>query len=805
MPLKMQHIRGLFSRIGGFLRRYPKTFIAAITLATVWLFCLPRPLFDVPLSVVLEDEDGHLLSARIAADGQWRFPLAPVPERYATCVVAFEDKRFWYHPGVDPVGLARALWSNMQQGRKVSGGSTLTMQVIRLARGNPPRTLWEKVVEMFMATRLELTHSKREILSLYAAYAPFGGNVVGLEAACWRYFGKAPEALSWAEAATLAVLPNSPALIHPGRNRERLLQKRNHLLERLRQQGKIADDACALAQEEPLPAAPLPLPDLAPHLLDRLAKRLPRRSGGRFQTAIRQHWQRQITDIAARWQALYRGNGIHNLAIVVIEIPSGLVRTYVGNAPNAGAEHSEQVDIIAAPRSTGSILKPFLYAMAMEDGILLPHSLLEDVPTQMGRYRPENFRADYDGVVPAQRALARSLNVPFVRLLQDYGVEKFHFDLQRLGLSTFRKSPSHYGLSLILGGGEANLLEVTNAYAGMARRLGAWYERSSRYDAHDFRPAQLLAAAAAPQPRLQQQPNGPGAAAIWFALEAMQRVERPLGAGEWEVFQNSRRIAWKTGTSIGFRDAWAVGVTPQYAVGVWVGNADGEGRPGLIGVEMAAPVLFDVFDFLPNDGRWFDPPYDDMARAPVCPQSGYRAGHHCEADSAWIPRKGLLAPTCPYHQLLHLSADGQWQVNSDCANPADMRHQPWFVLPPLQEHYYVRRNPAYRPPPPLHPDCPQQAATDKHRTMQLIYPRDLRRIYVPIDLDGQPSRVVFQLAHRHPATEVFWHLNGEYLGSTRHFHQMALLPPTGQHVLTVVDEQGYRIEQPFEVLGRKRR
>ncbi|MCS7035707.1 MAG: penicillin-binding protein 1C [Saprospiraceae bacterium] len=805
MPLKIPPLRNglsFFIKIG---RRHPKTLFTAITLAMVWLFCLPRPLFDVPLSFVVEDEDGHLLSARIAADGQWRFPPAPVPQRYADCVVAFEDKRFWYHPGVDPIGLARALWSNLQRGRKVSGGSTLTMQVIRLARGNPPRTVWEKMVEIFMATRLELTYSKREILSLYAAHAPFGGNVVGLEAACWRYFGKSPEALSWAEAATLAVLPNSPALIHPGRNRERLLQKRNRLLERLRQQGKLTDDACALAQEEPLPEAPLPLPDLAPHLLDRLAKRQPKRSGGRFQTAIRQHWQRQMTDIADRWQALYRGNGVHNLAIVVIEVPSGLVRAYVGNAPNAGADHGEQVDIVAAPRSTGSILKPFLYAMAMEDGLLLPHGLLEDVPTQMGHYRPENFRADYDGVVAAHRALARSLNVPFVRLLQDYGVEKFHFDLQRLGLSTFPKPPSHYGLSLILGGGEANLLEVTNAYAGMARRLDAWYDRNGRYDAYDFRPAQLLANMPSPAPRLQPQPNGPGAAAIWFAFEAMQRVERPSGAGEWEVFQNSRRVAWKTGTSIGFRDAWAIGATPQYAVGVWVGNADGEGRSGLIGVEVAAPVLFDAFNVLPNNGRWFDPPYDDMTRAPVCRQSGYRAGPYCEADTPWIPRKGLLTPVCPYHQLLHLSADGQWQVNSDCAQPSDMLHQPWFVLPPLQEHYYIRRNPAYRPPPPLHPNCPQQTATDEHRPMQLIYPRDLRRIYVPIDLDGQPSRVVFQLAHRRPATEVFWHLDGEYLGSTRHFHQMALLPPVGQHVLTVVDEQGYRIEQPFEIAGRKRR
>ncbi len=804
MPFKRQPLEDSLSSCRRLMRRYPKTCVTAITLVALWFFCLPHPLFDVPLSTVLEDEDGHLLSARIAADGQWRFSTASVPEKYAICVVAFEDKLFWYHPGVDPISLVRALWLNVKLGRKVSGGSTLSMQVIRMARKNPPRTLWEKVVEMFMATRLELSYSKREILSLYATHAPFGGNVVGLEAACWRYFGKAPEALSWAEAATLAVLPNSPALIHPGRNREQLLHKRNRLLERLRQQGAISDETCALAQEEPLPEDPLPLPNLAPHLLDRLAKNQPKGSGGRFRTAIRRHWQRQITDIAARWQALYRGNGIHNIAIVVLEVPSGLVRAYVGNAPNAGTEHGEQVDIIAAPRSTGSILKPFLYAMALEEGLLLPHSLLEDVPTQMGRYRPENFRADYDGIVPAHRALARSLNVPFVRLLQNYGVEKFHFDLRGLGFSTFRKTPSHYGLSLILGGGEANLLEATNAYAGMARRLSAWYERSSRYDAGDFRSAQLLADAQPHQPRLQQQPNGPGAAAIWFTFEAMQRVERPLGAGEWEVFQNNRRIAWKTGTSIGFRDAWAIGVTPQYAVGVWVGNADGEGRPGLIGVEVAAPVLFDVFDFLPNDGRWFAPPYDDMTRVPICQLSGYRAGTYCQADSSWIPRKGLLAPSCSYHQLLHLSADGQWQINSDCAPPAEMQHQPWFVLPPLQEYYYIRRNPAYRPPPPLHPNCPQQASADEHRPMQLIYPRDLRRIYVPIDLDGQPSRVVFQLAHRRPATEVFWHLDGEYLGSTRHFHQMALLPPVGQHVLTVVDAQGYRIEQAFEVVGKGR-
>ncbi len=754
---------------------------------------------------MLEDESGQLLSARIAADGQWRFPVGEVPEKYATCVVAFEDKRFWWHPGVDPIRLLSALWTNLRQGRKVSGASTLTMQVIRLARGNPPRTWWEKAVEIFMATRLELTYSKREILRLYAAHAPFGGNVVGLEAACWRYFGKAPQALSWAEAATLAVLPNSPGLIHPGRNRMRLLQKRNRLLERLCREGKISLETCALAKEEPLPEAPLPLPNMAPHLLDRLSKNAVKGQGFRIRTYIRRAWQQQATAIAERWQALYQGNGIYNLAILVEEVSTGRILVYVGNAPGAGAEHGEAVDIIAASRSTGSILKPFLYAMALEEGLILPGALLEDTPTQLGPYRPENFRADYDGAVPAHRALSRSLNVPFVRLLRDYGVEKFHFNLRQLGLSTFTKLPSHYGLSLILGGGEANLLEVTNAYAGMARRLGSWYVRNGRYSATDFAPALLSADDVPPPERLQQQPNGPGAGAIWHAFEAMQRLERPLGAGQWEHFQGSRRVAWKTGTSIGFRDAWAIGVNPRYAVGVWVGNADGEGRPGLIGIEVAAPILFEVFEFLPYDGRWFDPPYDDMARAAVCRQSGFRPGPYCEVDSAWIPRKGLHAPACSFHQLLHLSLDGQWQVSSACADPAQMRHLPWFVLPPRQEYYYVRRNPTYQPPPPWHPNCSAAAISLQHCPMQLIYPQELRRIYIPVDLDGQPSRVVFHLAHRRPNAEVFWHLDGAYVGSTRQFHQMALLPSVGMHTLTVVDEQGYRLEQAFEIIGRKRR
>jgi len=798
---------GLWQRFSIWVRRRPKTSAVLFTMLLLWLFCLPSPIFDDPVSIVLEDSTGDLLGARIAADGQWRFPAQDtLPDKYDACVVAFEDKRFWWHPGVDPISLARALWINVRQGRVASGGSTITMQVIRLSRDNPPRTIWEKILEIFMATRLELTRSKREILSMYAANAPFGGNVVGLEAACWRYYGKRPESLSWAEMATMAVLPNSPALIHPGRNRSTLLQKRNRLLDKLLEQKQMSASECALAKEEPLPDAPLPLPQLAPHLLDRLAARNSTSTTSRFRTTINRELQRRMTAILARRQEVYRGNDIHNLAAVVLDVPTGNVLAYLGNVPGAGAEHGEQVDVIAAPRSTGSILKPFLYALALENGDILPNSLLHDVPTALGRYKPENYFETYDGVVPAKRALVRSLNVPFVLLLQQHGLEKFHFELKKLGISTLKKPPAHYGLSLILGGAEANLLDITNIYACMARRLGAFYERDGRYDASDFRPpvffrtdAQLESDA----PRRTTADAGVlGAAAIWFAFKAMQQVERPVSAGEWQLFQASRQVAWKTGTSFGFRDAWAAGATPRYAVGVWVGNADGEGRPGLIGVDIAAPVLFDIFEQLPYSGDWFDPPYDDMAQAAVCRQSGFRAGQYCDADTVWIPKTGLRAKACSFHQLLHLDPTGAWQVHSACEPPDAMLHKPWFVLSPLQEHYFVRKNPSYLPPPPFRADCLAAQLSPEQAPMQLIYPKDPTQIYVPVDLDGRLSSTVFQVAHRKPDTEIYWHLDGVYLGSTKTFHNMALQPPIGKHLLALVDHDGNRVEQRFEIIGK---
>ena len=789
-------------------RRHPRTTWVASVCLLLYAICLPRQLFVDPVSVVLEDRRGQLLGARIAADGQWRFPASDsVPARYAACVVEFEDRRFWYHPGVDPVGIGRALVQNSRSGGVISGGSTLTMQVLRMSRRPKSRGIWQKLVEVILATRLELRCSKAEILGLYADHAPFGGNVVGIEAASWRYFGKQPSLLSWAESAVLAVLPNSPSLLHLGRNRGALLAKRNRLLDRLAATQKIDATTCRLAKEEPLPDAPLALPRLAPHLLDRAAIDLKDKKGAarsRVHSTLDATLQAQVNQVLQRHHNNLVGNDIHNLAAIVIEVETGGVLAYVGNVPGAGPDFGEEVDIIRAARSTGSILKPFLYAAMLNDGELLPNALVLDVPTELNGYRPENFKETYDGAIPARRALSRSLNIPFVRLLGNYGLDKFHRQLQRIGITTLSHPASYYGLTLILGGAEGSLWDIAGAYTSMSRTAGHYYTYEGRYDPRDWRPPHYLVSQKTPPTAAGRRSKTPtifGAAACWSAFDAMQEVERPDSEGNWEYFQSSRRVAWKTGTSLGFRDAWAVGTTPKYVVGVWVGNANGEGRPGLIGVEVAAPVLFDIFNLLPAESHWFDPPYDQMSHIPTCTQSGYRATELCPTDSVWAPVAGLRFGACPYHQLVHLDTTARFQVAADCEQPNKMQHRPWFVLPPVEAYYYRVKHPDYVSVPPFRADC-LSAATGRAAPMQLIYPNAFTRIYVPVNLDGSRSQIVFEVAHQAAETVIYWHLDNEYVGTTRQFHKMTMQPKTGRHTLTVVDANGYRISQDFEVVDK---
>ena len=685
-----------------------------LSVLLAWLLCLPRNLFKGTVySTVVESAEGELLGARIAADGQWRFPpSAEVPERFATALVQFEDKRFWWHPGVDFLAIGRAFKDNIKEGHTVSGGSTITMQVIRLSRGKE-RTIWQKIIEAVQATRLELRYSKKKILALYASHAPFGGNVVGLEAAAWRYFGRPADELSWAESATLAILPNSPASMHPGKNREQLKSKRDRLLERLCKKGYIDRETLEASIEEPLPKVSLQLPNYARHYIEHCKK------GERTGTGIQYFLQRAVEEVCDRRSDDLAEEGIADMAAVVIDNDSGEIIAYVGNTSKDRKRPGVDVDVASSPRSTGSILKPALYKASLEEGTILPGTLLPDIPVNLSGFAPQNFDHQYYGAVNANEALARSLNIPAVFLLQEYGVPKFLDVLRKCNISTLENEATHYGLSLILGGGECRLDEVTRMYSIMAVEA-----------------TESLSA--------------------WYTLDALKEVNRPDEL-DWRLIRSVRKAAWKTGTSYGFRDAWAVGMTPHYTIGVWAGNAEGQGVAGLTGARAAGPVMFDILNLLPAETTWFEMPVGAGQDVKICTVSGYLAGPDCtETEEILIPEAGLETEPCPYHKT------GE------------------FVLPPAMEWYYRPHHPEYK------------GATRNTTTAAIafIYPANGSTLQLPRQLSGEIEGAVFRAAHHNPETKIWWHMDGTYIGETQLIHEMRLSPAKGKHILTIVDENG---------------
>ncbi|MEM9546401.1 MAG: penicillin-binding protein 1C [Bacteroidota bacterium] len=757
----------------------------------IWFyFCLPKPLFNDPYCTVLNDTDGQLLGARIANDGQWRFPLIDsVPAHFKNAILTFEDERFHYHPGIDPIAIGRALVQNFEAGQIKSGASTLSMQVIRLSRKGKPRSVWQKLIEMIKALRLEFSYSKKEILQLYASHAPFGGNVVGLETASWRYFKKAPEKLSIAQAAMLAVLPNAPSLIHLSKNRQKLLDKRNRLLLKMKEESLITEDDYELGVLEPIPLSPYPLPSIASHFLEHVHKISP---GTQIKSTLDNKVQNTLIDLGNYHHALNSQNDIHNLAILVLDTKSGNVLGYLGNAPKS--KHESSVDMIQAKRSSGSVLKPFLYAYMLEEGKILPHTLIKDVPTQIRGFNPKNYNRKFSGATPADLALAMSLNVPAVLSLQNYGVQPFINRLNDLGFTSINKSSDHYGLSLILGGGEVTLWELCGAYASMGRILMRFHSENSKYYSKDIH---LPSLAAKSYPTADQyDPVSLSAGSIYKTFQAMRQVLRPDEEGDWQQFESSRPIAWKTGTSYGHRDAWAVGISPNYTIGVWVGNADGEGRHGLVGVKKAGPVLFDVLNRLPESG-FFDEPVDDLFPFATCSKSGYLASHHCHPiDTIYAPARGQDSGICPYHSLVHLDQDGN-RVTSKCESPSKMKHVGWFELPPSMAFYYRKFHPEYQKAPSFRLDCVQEANSE---LMSFLYPTERAKIYLPVDIDEKRESAIFKATHQDPKSILYWHLDNEYLGYTEDIHSMDVQAEVGNHQVTIVDQMGNSISQEFEII-----
>ena len=775
-----------------FFLKHKRKSIVLLLIFVLWFFCLPKPLFDAPLATVVKSREGILLGARIAEDGQWRFPaLDSIPFRFEQCLLYFEDEYFYKHPGFNPIAIAKAIKQNMVSDKR-RGGSTLTQQVIRLSRKNKGRTYLEKIIEIFQATRLEAGYSKKEILNFYATYAPFGGNVVGLETAAWRYFRIPAQDLSWGQSAALAVLPNAPSLIFPGKNENLLKQKRNRLLKKLYDNTVIDQSTYELAILEHLPRKPYPLPQEAAHFTEKIKKEFPQQI---IKTTLNASLQKQLNSIAKDHYLNLKQNQIHNLAILVLDVETREVLGYVGNAPTT-AENQKYVDIIDKPRSTGSVLKPFLYAAMLEDGMLLPNTLVADIPTSINGYQPKNFDKTFYGAVPANIALTRSLNVPAVRMLRRYGLQRFYNKLKSASLGHINKPASHYGLSLILGGAESSLWEITKLYAGMASTVNFFTASSSEYRQMEFTKLNYVLGNKTNFGTLVYEAPVIDAGSFYHTLNTLGALNRPEGEENWEFYEDAQALAWKTGTSFGFKDAWAVGTTPTYTIGVWVGNADGEGRPGLTGMQAAAPILFDVLKTLPNASKWFNRPYDELSEEILCDKSGYLAGLYCtETSKKWIPKNGVKSDGCPFHHRIFLDETQAYRVHASCYPLENIHATNWFSLPPVIEYYYAALHPEYKALPPLMENCESEG----EQAMAFIYPKNKEAIILPKNFEEEVNDVILKVAHRNAEAVLYWYLDTHYIGSTQTFHELAIVPKPGNYNLLVVDQEGNEVKQQIVI------
>jgi penicillin-binding protein 1C len=515
-------------------------------------------------------------------------------------------------------------------------------------------------------------------------------------------------------------------------------------------------------------------------------------------TTIDPRIQSRANEIIKSHQESLSGNFINNSACIIIKVETGEVLAYVGNSPSGKKEgQGEDVDIIRSPRSTGSIMKPILYAGMQQSGNILPNTLIADIPTRFPGFSPKNFDLTYSGAVPASQALSQSLNIPAVRMLREFTPEKLLLLFQRIGFSSFNKPADHYGLSLILGGGETSLWDLTGVYSSLSRVLNR-YNREKRYSGSDYHPPVLVAQKENREKSYDTIPPL-SASSIWLTYEALRKVNRPEGEEGWQYFSSSPNLAWKTGTSFGFRDAWAVGTTPEYVIGVWAGNADGEGRPGLTGVTAAAPILFDLVNVM-GQVKWFTRPDEELTMIKVCSLSGCRAGPDCpETEDVSACISGLRSEACPYHRIIHLDAGGIRQVNADCISPAEIRNEPWFVLPPAMEYFYRRKHPEYKVLPPYAAGCMIDRSIP---AMEFIYPTPGVKIFIPRDQTGELTRVIAEVAHRNPSKKIFWHLDNKYIITTRFIHQAEIFALPGEHVVTAVDEDGNTVRCRFEITGK---
>lgn len=745
----------------------------------------PHAALHPPPGRIVRDASGGVLRVFLASDDRYRFPVAleevsPVLRRV---LLASEDRWFRLHPGVNPAAIVRAGVANLRAGRVVSGASTITMQVARLVQPRP-RTWGAKLIEMFRALQLEWHYDKDEILAAYLNLAPFGGNLEGVAAASYFYFGKAPGRLSLGEAALLTALPRSPAAYDPVRNPQAAARAREGVLRQLQARGVVTAQEAADALRQPVPARLRPVPYRAPHLARAVHERLPAIVAD-ARTTIDGQLQDAAEALVASRVAGLRGQGIDNAAVVLIENRTRAVRARVGSAAFFDRDHQGQVDGTAALRSPGSTLKPLLYALAIDRGAIVMDSYLLDVPTDFAGYVAENYDGEYRGRVTAGEALRLSLNAPAVRLLADVGLERFHELLLSGGLRTLDRPPLHYGLPLVLGAGEVRLLDLTNLYASLAE--GGVHRPAVMLEGELAEPARRLVSAEA----------------AWLVTRQLTEVGRPDLPESWRLARRAPAVAWKTGTSYGHRDAWAVGYSGRYAIGVWVGNPSGRPQKGISGSAHAGPLLFDLFGMLPEDGA--PPPTErprglGLSQVRVCAVSHELPGPFCPATvQVEVADPATRLGSCAVHRRVFLDAETGARLVGRCLAARPHREAVLEVLPAELVAWERAHGRAGGVLPALSPACDEIPAGPPLRILSPDAATPyLWRHEAPAEHQGIPLTARAGAEVR----RLYWYQDGELVAAGTADARLFVTPLPGEHELVVVDDAGRADSVRYRVEGR---
>jgi len=760
------------------------------------LFPFPWAALERPASGLITDRHGVALRATLPPDDTWRFPVRrdDLPDELVRAVVAAEDQHFYHHPGVDPLAVLRAAWSNLRAGEVVSGASTIPMQIARMA-DPAPRTLASKLRESFRALQLDLHRSKASLLDTYLDLAPYGANIEGVGAAARFYFGKQPSQLSLGEIALLVVLPRSPVAFDPTLHPQAARRARAELLDRLERQGVFPPEEIAAARREPIPTRRRAPPWQAPHFTDLIL-----RAGavhGTEATTLDLGMQRTVERLVRGRIGALRAEGLENAAAVVVEIDDRAVRALVGSAGYSETLYDGQVDGAIARRSPGSTLKPFLYALALDRGLIVPDSYLLDIPTDFAGYVAENYDGRYRGRVTAREALIHSLNAPAVRLLSRVGLRPFHQLLLRGGLETLDRPDAEYGLPLILGAGEVRLLDLTNLYATLA--AGGVH-----------RPVRLLA-------RPSHQASAPEGAAFvsdeadrlfspeaaWTVTGILRKVERPDLPSAWDLTRGAPGVAWKTGTSYGHRDAWAVGFSRHYAVGVWVGSFDGTALEGISGSEHAAPLLFEIFRAIePGGVAPIRPVGLQLDTIELCTLSHQLPGPFCPEVRRYpyLPGHSRLG-TCTLHRRVPVDRETGGLVTADCG-PRPFSWKNVLVYPAELVAWQRASHRTGELPsglPPVSPRCPGGPTGPAGEPPRIVSPDAATPYRLRHDAPLAYQRIALVARTGADARRLYWYQDGLLVGSAAVGEPVFLTPTRGHHRLAVTDDQGRTDGMTYEV------